>query len=702
MNLKKMVLLVVGWLLLAGWDPPPSLSMPATLTAFHRSGQTFLTWSEDTTQSGERYHVYQAPNPITTANLAQATRLTETWGPLPEGSSNFYTDWERIPEPEDILLYPGLHNYVIEPLGSQLAETTGVFVWTSHEAGVFYYAVTLVQADDTETLLPANSLVSPITETVADPTPVLVWQSPSGLGRVYTQFMDYGTFNPTYERPHAHPDGGLQYAYNYFVGVPTADLCGGTRPASLPVLLNITGYGARYYTDIWDGNSAPYYCALTLSGDDPRQSWYFGFSATYDYRLGILDGTLPDSGPIVNYTEERLLRMVYDTLRDPEYAAYALDANRVYVYGHSMGGSGALALGMRYPNVFAAAYSSEPMTNYQTAGDGGGINWREDGELKWGRVSDNLPVENRGRYATPLTLYNGTGVWDWQNHQQQLVARRGDDMAFISLAHGTLDEVIEWATQGQPGYAPFYQGLRAFSGLTVNADHIWLEFNGLGPNTVMVDYQPFYGFTVIRDETVPALTHASGSSPVPPAGADAAYNLNLEWSASWNAWDGAPVDTMNQWQISLRTTDGMAQTVEVTPRRVQNFVVTPGGSYRWENRRVQDNELVASGLVVATEEGLLTVPDFAVSPTGNRLVILGEGTPAIYLPLVTTSTPPAATEAPTASASAPPSAPIPESPNLQPSPRLCAMGNALLILGVGITLSKKPLKLTLRGSSSSH
>ena len=35
-----------------------------------------------------------------------------------------------------------LRNYVITDLGPQLADGTGLFVWTTHEDGNFYYAVT--------------------------------------------------------------------------------------------------------------------------------------------------------------------------------------------------------------------------------------------------------------------------------------------------------------------------------------------------------------------------------------------------------------------------------------------------------------------------------------------------------------------------------------------------------------------------------
>jgi pimeloyl-ACP methyl ester carboxylesterase len=599
--------------LAAAREPGLPGSQQHGLSALHRSGQTFLTWEEDTSLSGEGYHIYRHTQAITEANLDQARLLTGRWGPLPEGSSIFYTDRDREPG-GSMGDYANMSNYVITELGPQLQDTTGLFVWTTKEDGDFYYAVTLVQ-DGAEALYAA--LTTPLTESVADPAPVLVWQAASGNGRVYTQFMDFETYNPTFERP-IEGYGGLQYAYNYFVGLPTPEQCGGSLPDSLPIDLHIEGYGSRY--EVHD--SAPYFCALEVWNDDPRQSWYYGFSARYDYRTDDVEAIAPDQGPIVNYTEERLLRSIYDTLRDPTYHAYNLDPERVYVYGHSMGGSGALALAMRYPNVFAASFSSEPMTNYAASS----VFADSDLAPKWGTQELNLPIENRGRYAAHLTAYDGLGVWDWQNHQLQLVERRSDEMALISLYHGASDDVIEWETQGSPAYEAFYQGLRAFSGAIVDAGHTWVGFEGMGPN--LADYGgPFYGFQVRRDESVPALSNASGSSPVPPPGAGAAFNLNLEWSSSWHNWDGPPLDTLESWRISLRTTDGSDQRVDVTPRRLVNFKVTPGATYAWENHLVGGSEqaLVEEGTVTADADGLITVPAVAVSAQGNRLVILAEG-----------------------------------------------------------------------------
>ena len=222
-----------------------------------------------------------------------------------------------------------------------------------------------------------------------------------------------------------------------------------------------------------------------------------------------------------------------------------------------------------------------------------------------------------------MARFDGTGVWDWQNHQAQLAERAGDEIAYVALAHGTADTVIAWGSQGRPAYEPFYLSGHAFSAEVVEADHTWVGFSGLGPNVAEMWEGlggPFYGLQVVRDETIPGLSYASGSLPVPPD-TTGGYNMTLEWSASWNAWDGPPIDTAGQWGISMRTTDGSTQTVSVTPRRLQNFTITSGTAYDWENQRVSDGAQVASGSVAADGNNLVTIPDFEVTSEGNRLLL---------------------------------------------------------------------------------
>jgi hypothetical protein len=96
--------------------------------------------------------------------------------------------------------------------------------------------------------------------------------------------------------------------------------------------------------------------------------------------------------------------------------------------------------------------------------------------------------------------------------------------------------------------------------------------------------------------------------------------MSLEWSASNNDFAGPPVDTPGEWSIVLRSQAGN-QTVDVTPRRLQQFIVQAGITYTWENARADDGTVIQSGTVTCDADQLITITGFEVSEVGNRLTI---------------------------------------------------------------------------------
>jgi hypothetical protein len=223
-------------------------------------------------------------------------------------------------------------------------------------------------------------------------------------------------------------------------------------------------------------------------------------------------------------------------------------------------------------------------------------------------------------------------------------------MAPLGIVHGSQDSVVPfdtmapglhpgivvpWSTQGQPFYQVFQTGGRPWGGLITKNDHQWEYYRGLPPflgdlgTPEVYRFKPFWDLRVVRDETVPGLSNLSGNSPIPPTKDGEIYNQTITWSSSWDPWDGPPVDEPGHWQISLCSLDqdslkcgsGVTQTVDVTPRRVQQFQVTPGKVYNWENRLVKDNSVVANGTVTADDYGLITITGFQVDPGGSRLLV---------------------------------------------------------------------------------
>lgn len=577
------------------------------------------------------------------SNFQQAQFLAE----VGENSAVFYLNRSHSTTGKWFVRYHT--QLIIEDGGDPLPAGRGLFVWTvsrndlaGKQKGYGYYAVTVKQPGGKETLDP-NMTVGPIPETIADPAPVEITTSPGvnpgAGGHVYIQFMDFRHWNPTFHAPNPGNNyyglstntpgilNSLQYAYDYTIYEPTPDLCNGKIPKTLPVYVFLHGWRDNRYTAS-EANPYPY-CAYGILPLDVSQTWYFGFAKNYDYRLGK---TVPDGDVIVNFTEQRILRMIYDLERFPP--GPAVDTQRIYVFGHSMGGSGALAFAERYPNVFAAAYAGQPITNFLTAGKTD-QDWVADVSLKWGSPNLNLPISisSVAGWADHLQKYNGVCVWDWQNYESittgpGLTKRLGEDMVPFGIDHGLIDKVILWSTQGQTIYPILDAGLRAWSGVVTNTDHEWSNFLGMPP-TMGLDKEPFWNFQVIRDESVPGLSNLSGNSELPPS-STGAYNQTILWSASWNPWDGAPQDRPGRWSISLCAVaigkpvcgSGKTQTVDITPRRVQNFVILAKEKIKWENQSIVDGRVISSGTVTADDLGLITVRNFKVSPSGNRLVLM--------------------------------------------------------------------------------
>jgi pimeloyl-ACP methyl ester carboxylesterase len=620
--------------------PAPPDVKTEKMAVHYRNGQIFITWAENKDLNNETYRVYHSSELITTENLENATLLST----LSEDSARFYTNRYQSAENEK-WTERYVRRYVIEDKGKQLPSNTGLLVWTlapgdmdENDKQAGYYAVT-IEPENQEEILEDGYSLGPVLEMINDPLPVELNVNAGTGGHVYIQYMDLHTWNPTFHAPNdtnsyygydpeTHPtfSKAIQYAYDYAIGEPNPKKCGGTVPAQVPVLVELHG---------WQGNNLPPYtdgysnwCAYVIFPLDISNTWWFGFAGERDYRTN----KIPSKGDeIVNFTEQRVLRMIYDLMRNPP--GPKVDANRIYIYGHSMGGSGALAFALRYPNVFAAAYASKPMTNYLTSGEGGGNNWRNYIRPIWGTEKSNLPVQIRAPadWADALKGYNGTGIWDWQNHQENLVSRKEDEMVPFGVAHSRNDTVIEWDTQGAPAYEAFDDSKHAWAGIITSDEHKGLEFLGM-PAAMRMDDSgvPFDSLKVVKNETVPGLSNGSKNLQTPPD-TNGGFNQTILWSSSWNPWDGPPVDTSTRWQISLCYTDagnkmgkcekGHGQTVDITPRRLQQFKIIPGAKYRWENYKISNNSLMDSGTVTADSKGLLTIKDVAISSNGSRLIL---------------------------------------------------------------------------------
>lgn len=290
--------------------------------------------------------------------------------------------------------------------------------------------------------------------------------------------------------------------------------------------------------------------------------------------------------------EQRILATVEWVARK-----YAVDRNRIYMYGHSMGGSGTLGLGMARGDIFAAIWVGVPAHVDHL--------WFRMGFPELVAVagsSPTIPVRQVSHPADYLRQISGVGRPDapplidissptdmWSLNQECLVQAAQDGRHLM---------VFDW----EPfGHTQIYD----------SANPAVLEFPWL---------------QIRKDQAYPVFTHASTDGKYPgmrPKGDKEAGQINAYFR--WESISDTPAAlSMRLWLVdgkSLNTPiDSPASAlVDLTPRRLQAFQITAGHTYRW--RLTEADRVIASGSAVADEVGLLTVRQLEITRQRRKLVL---------------------------------------------------------------------------------
>ena len=577
--------------------PDNNTASSSALNLRHRNGQTFIVWNE-TGQSS--YHVYRHTVPITANNLGNATRLTDRWGPLGQNTSVNLAGNGTAPR-----------NLVISDLGDPLSDEQGLFVHTtqSGQEGTAYYAVTTVVGgvENRNITSGGNATTTPVYEAVGTPRPVLTVSVNSGRGRIYTQYMDYANWNPTLKG----------YAFNFAVALPANY----SASRSYPLMVELHAFGNSHK---FENQSEFDWQVIQLFPHDPGSSvgtvhtWWYGFAADHNYKT---QGSIPTSGKIENFTEQRVIAAVNFLIND---AQLNIDRSLVHAYGNSMGASGVLSLGMRYPSVFAGIYASQPMTNYAASPI-----FQDNFVRIWGNQSTNLPIVNRGQSSGDISRYSdgqsqATRVWNWMNHFEQIVRRRADRFSYLMVDHGKADAVIDWATQGKPVAKAFTDARVGFSASNLGGvGHSWLGFDSVVKSVFGFGFGDLAAWRYPRSLSFPGIHYATGSGSLEPGptGTDR-FNTNIEWSTPRNNFHQNIVDSTNRYEITIRSIDA-TQTAHITPRNTNSFKPGSGTSCSWSAKSNNDNSVMASGSATVDGSRLLTVSGVPlVGGSGTRLSII--------------------------------------------------------------------------------
>jgi hypothetical protein len=273
-----------------------------------------------------------------------------------------------------------------------------------------------------------------------------------------------------------------------------------------------------------------------------------------------------------------------------------IDRNRIYLAGLSMGGCGTLGIGMPNGNIFAAIRADVPAgTNYAS--------YRFAGTAGFGPIPalDAPPAEFDAwkKRAAGVGLPDPPVICDfssqedgWANTQPALV---------YAAEYGHLPFVLTW---GRFGHAAFGERMFNETQCQVGLAFPWLDIK--------------------KNEAYAVFTHGSCDGICPWIRSPVEYDIHGTLNAyfRWKSVEDTPTSfKMDLWIDHPKIAGPTASngqppgdnitmpdtaTADVTPRRLQQFKVTPGASYAWQ--ATSNGQVVASGTVTPDVANLLTLP----------------------------------------------------------------------------------------------
>ncbi len=587
---------------------------PANLTAMVRSGQVFLTWSEVT--GANQYIIYSSTSPITAGYLTSGNvRIKVLQGSAGNKQLELYTGAGSFFDTYGCIPLPDFSRNVITPLNpstsglaTEVPAGTGMMVFTTHTSGNYYYAVTAVTGGVEDKTLNNGNNIGPIAETVADPEPVLIWQSDTMCARLYLQYTDVDSFNPT--------QAGT-YAWPYWVGVKK-NYNSTTDRGNLH--LKLDGYSGL----IRGWNYAIYNNNGISVNPHENGNWWFGWSKTFTYdtskaAYGASDAAVT-TGPVYNFVQARIMAFFKWMIYVEPYYASRIDTNWITVEGGSMGGGGTLMMIQNYPDFFASGQAKVPPTNYLETG----WTWYTNCRASWGTGdNDNIKVHFTGwRSEWAETRFGGMACHQWLNLENFYIPNTEDvELPYLGICSGGQDGSVNWPQQGRNYYNGLEATRRGWSGQLSGASGHFCEGDG---NWMLSDK------AIRKNEAFPAFNNTRKSMllPLPEEPLDSNYTMNRHfiWAVEHYQVGGVfgHTDETNRFDMVIASYRAGYEpmigddTADVTLRRLQRFAATPYADYHYKNTTVHDTTVIyQSGTMTADSFGLITIPNLYVR-AGSR------------------------------------------------------------------------------------
>lgn len=403
-------------------------------------------------------------------------------------------------------------------------------------------------------------------------------------------------------------------------------------PEGVPVRVGLHGFGTP--DPLITGSSKE----IRISPHDPDNTYWWGYARS-----------LPEDPPapgdeVPDYTARRVLHLVEWVLRNYPEA----DPARVYVAGSSMGGAGAMTLGLLHGRHFA----------YVSALLGQAIP-RNHRPARLAQLSDWWGAPDLG-----LT-WGGMDAWDAMDLTRALADSPEARDQFLFTKHGKDDPTIHFGATVLASPLTDDSLYVALARHNVGHFSVWDEGGHgvldpvLGSSWWSDTWSPILGDseTLLRgDQAFPAFTRSSldddpgdgggngkqpwsdnsgyaGEIPVP---GDTGWNGQIAGALGrWLRWDAATViDTVDRFQVAVRVLGGdggappkagypttgdrlagdLPARVDITPRRTQAFRCRPGERVIWLFGTQR-------GQAVADDTGAVTIPAVPLTAEWKTLTI---------------------------------------------------------------------------------
>jgi hypothetical protein len=301
------------------------------------------------------------------------------------------------------------------------------------------------------------------------------------------------------------------------------------------------------------------------------------------------------SGTVVNYTERYLLALV-----DWVKANYAVNTNRVYLQGGSMGGTGSVSFGLRHPEVFAAIRATVPQVNPKLLESG----FRSHFAMIWGNADTNLPSSDDG------------GVWDRMN-MAAYAASHSEDLPFLKVENSKNDFTLPW-TQIPQFYRALNNTRHGFISAWGQGGHVQ---SGTGLPSEYLSWDVFA--KVVRNSSYVVVSNSSanddpGNGDVLDGDPVGQMNCGYDWTIQ--------ADTPQEWKARIRYTPGRSVRADISARRLQQFHFTQGQQLNYLLEDEATHATIASGTVSAERDNFFVIPQLPFDGT-NRILRVSLSSP---------------------------------------------------------------------------